>query len=604
MKFWNNLKLYPKLLLIYTLGAVLPIFLVGTCLITQIWNVSFQNTMSVSLASLVQLQTNYVSYLESCADTTKRIARNPNIVNYINTRYTSDFEAIRDFQNIVMPLTRANEIISHPPRLRIFSNNTSIYFSQEMNHSLTELSSEDWYTPMEETPQNGLNWASTRTLTKTDYGPGIVCYTPIYTSANEESIQHVGAMFFEESPLYNFMLTESFFGNRVFLVDGTGHIITSTERDFLLKDFDSLGLSVPLSSLETGLSLQYQEENYFCQVKPLQSTEPTLNSWTLVRLMPAKEIYHSVIQAVVPSLLLCLLCLMAGLLLILMTAGSIRKRVSRLINSMHEVMDSGFEKTLIPTGKDEISDIERNFASVAQQTNHLIHEVYEAKITAAELQASKKEAQLLALRSQINPHYLFNTLESIRMNLLISGERDTAHIIRLFADSFRECIENSDKTATLEQEIHFLDRYFTIQEYRMRGKISLKTKISDDVMDCCIPKLLLQPLVENAIYHGLELKEGSGSICLSAWEYAQVLWITITDDGIGMTKERLAMLRQYLEQPHDVPSMGECLALRNVNSRLRLMYGNDYGIEIDSIPGRGTGLKLHLPAIHENKKGI
>lgn len=260
------------------------------------------------------------------------------------------------------------------------------------------------------------------------------------------------------------------------------------------------------------------------------------------------------------------------------------------------------KKELIPTGRDEIGNIERNFASVAKQTSHLIHEVYEAKITSAELLAQKKEAQLLALRSQINPHYLFNTLESIRMNLLLSGDRNTSNIIHLFAESFRECIEDTDKTYTLENALNSLEHYFTIQEYRMRGKIALQTKVSPDVLDCRIPKLILQPLLENAIYHGLELKEGNGQVCLSAKEENGVLWITITDDGIGMTEERLTILRQYLEQHEETPSTGECLALRNVNSRLRLLYGNSYGIEIESRLGQGTRLKISLAAIHEKRQ--
>lgn len=243
-----------------------------------------------------------------------------------------------------MPLARPNGMISHPPRLRVFSDNASIYFSQEMSHTLEELEEEEWYSSSLNESQSEINWAPTHKLTKTDYGPGVVCYMPLDTSSGENPIRHVAALFFDETPLYNFMLTESTYGYRVFLLDGSNHIITSTERDLLLNNFDSIGLSTPLSELETGMALQYQKENYFCQIQPLLSTESTLNSWKVVRLMPAKTIYYSVIQAVVPGLLLCVFFLTFGLLLIIFMTNSLRKRVSHLNHNIHEVMDSGFEK--------------------------------------------------------------------------------------------------------------------------------------------------------------------------------------------------------------------------------------------------------------------
>lgn len=602
VKFWNNLKIWPKLLLIYSMGAVVPMLFIGIYLIVQVYQVSFDNTMSTSLASLVQLQSNYVSYLENCAATTRRVTHDPGIVQYVNTRYPAAFDAIMDFQKNVAPLARPSRTVSPTARLRVFSDNESIYFSQEMSNDLGTLEAEEWYMPSATNVKGELSWAVTGSLTGSDYGPGVICYTPLSSSVGEDGVSHVAAVFFEEAPLYKFVLTESFFGNRVFLIDGGGRIVTSTERERVLGKLEDIGLSKALTTLQTGDVLHYEDEAYFCQVQPLLSAEAPLNSWQVIRLMPAEGIYHSVVQAIFPGLLLFLFGLLFGLLLILLTASNLRRRVSRLNHSMLEVMDSGFEKRLSPTGRDEIGDIERNFALVAQETGRLIHEVYENKLAAAQLLGQKKEAQLLALRGQINPHYLFNTLESIRMNLVLSGDRNTARIIHLFAESFRACIEGDGETCTLAQELQFLTQYFAIQQYRMRDKISLHTDIPVQVLNCRIPRLMLQPLVENAVYHGLELKEEAGQVSLCAQESDGVLLLTVTDDGIGMEEERLRALRCQLSRPEDAPAGGDCLALRNVNSRLRLMYGADFGLEIESEPGRGTCLQLRLPAMHEKEE--
>jgi len=235
----------------------------------------------------------------------------------------------------------------------------------------------------------------------------------------------------------------------------------------------------------------------------------------------------------------------------------------------------------------------------------IIREVYEINLKNALLQSQKTEAQLIALWGQINPHYLYNTLETIRMNLVVKGDRLTANIISLFADSFRTCVEDTDENEyDLRFEIEFLKKYFAIQDYRMRGRVTMEIYIPDYLYDCLIPKLILQPLLENAVYHGVEMKEGNGVIQISGWEQDGDLHITISDDGIGIEENTMNRIIQQLNSSEVfTTSKNERLALKNVNSRLKLIYSDRYALQICSKPGEGTAVKISLPIVHKKVAG-
>lgn len=606
MRFWNNLKIRPKLLLAYTLGAVIPILVIASYLIFRLYSVSFDNSMQASIVSLEQLRVNYANYLENCAASTRRIARDPQVIDYVSMHYDSDFDAIMDFFSKVAILSRTGSPPNQAGRLRIYSDNETVYFSQETGNTLEELEQESWYVPGE-AGNTTLNWVPATRIAGVDYGPGFVCYTPMYTSDGERTVHYVAAMYFGERPLHDLISAEQGFGQVVFLLDAAGNIVTSTERETLSTNLEDqgLGLSAGPDELQNGITLWYGGAEYYCQKMALDAGADGPAGWQLVRFIPVEDIRRPVTQAIVPGLILCLCCLLFGLTLILFTAHNIRARVHRLNRNMNEVLDSGFEKQVEISGADEIGDIERNFKTLAQQTDSLIHEVYEAQMNAARLQSQKTDAQLIALRGQINPHYLFNTLESIRMNLVVAGDRRTAEVVHLFAESFRVIIEDNDTDRhDLASALRFLKQYFAIQEYRMRGRVSLKVEVPKALMDCQLPKLMLQPLVENAVYHGLELKEGSGTVHITARQRQGLLRVTVADDGVGMDACALRELRQHLAAEAPVTTGGKNLALKNVASRLKLMYGDKGGLRIKSTPGQGTLVEIFLPAVHLGETGL
>lgn len=221
------------------------------------------------------------------------------------------------------------------------------------------------------------------------------------------------------------------------------------------------------------------------------------------------------------------------------------------------------------------------------------------------IRLSNRQAQYLALQNQINPHFLYNTLEAIRGEALSEGLENIAAITEALATFFRYTISNMDNLVTLEEELCNAENYFAIQNYRFGDRISMAVEIqpgSEDSRDYLIPKLTLQPIIENAIIHGLEHQVGPGRVAVGITSNGERLLIEVTDDGVGMTEPQLNAINDRLNQGE--ASGGEeekgrgGIALGNVDNRIKLLFGEQYGLRISSIKGYGTRVEITLPVRH------
>ena len=219
-------------------------------------------------------------------------------------------------------------------------------------------------------------------------------------------------------------------------------------------------------------------------------------------------------------------------------------------------------------------------------------------------QLSNRQAQYLALQNQINPHFLYNTLEAIRGEALSEGMENIANITEAMATFFRYTISNMDNLVSLEEELSNAENYFAIQNYRFGERISMQVDIepgSEAARDVQVPKLTLQPIIENAIIHGLEHQVQPGRVSVRIGIVGQRLLIEITDDGVGMSEATLDEINRRLLHPETVRASEEKprtggIALINVDNRIKLIFGEQYGLKVSSIKGYGTRVEISLPA--------
>ena len=216
---------------------------------------------------------------------------------------------------------------------------------------------------------------------------------------------------------------------------------------------------------------------------------------------------------------------------------------------------------------------------------------------------NKRQAQYLALQNQINPHFLYNTLESIRGEALIAGLDGVADMTEALAKFFRYTITKVENLVSVEEELDNCETYFGIQKYRFGDRLNLHIEYDpkeyEKIMNCRIPKLTLQPILENSIIHGTELKIGAGNLYIRFACTQDRLIICISDDGVGMDEETLAALNRKLGRGND--SFGSPdekkggIALVNVNNRIHLIFGDEYGMHIYSVQQRGTDVEITIP---------
>jgi two-component system sensor histidine kinase YesM len=224
------------------------------------------------------------------------------------------------------------------------------------------------------------------------------------------------------------------------------------------------------------------------------------------------------------------------------------------------------------------------------------------------IKLTNTHAEYRALQNQINPHFLYNTLEAIRSDAICEGSDNIASITEALATFFRYTISNFNSMVTLEAEVNNSENYFAIQNFRFGDKINLKINLDDEdmsILEYEIPKLTLQPIIENAIIHGLEHKVGPGTIEIDITSTEDRLIIKVTDDGVGMDENVLSSINDRL---HEISGQGPKqnntqkggIALINVNNRIKLQFGEKYGLRIYSIKDFGTSVEVTLPQIKEN----
>lgn len=215
-----------------------------------------------------------------------------------------------------------------------------------------------------------------------------------------------------------------------------------------------------------------------------------------------------------------------------------------------------------------------------------------------------RQSRLNTLQSQINPHFLYNTLECIRSEAILCRNQNIANMAKSLAAFFRYSISRKDNIVTILDEIGNIRNYFLIQNYRFENKFTLELEVEDEerVYQCLIPKMTIQPIVENAIFHGLETKSGECSVKIGISATEDKIILVISDNGIGMSVQTLEKLRMNMreiveEGGDDKLAHGNGIALYNVNQRIKLAFGTEYGLQVYSTEGIGTDVEIIMPVL-------
>ncbi len=359
----------------------------------------------------------------------------------------------------------------------------------------------------------------------------------------------------------------------IWLVNEEGECLFSTSGAAIGRNLERDGL-MPVSSKET-MVMTTQENDYGLRVVLAVDTGAAFERIRSLRL----------------TMYVFLAACAAGLLLAsIYFSGKLTGPIRRMMEQMSQVESGNFDIQLPVKSHDEIGVLSERFNRMSQELKNYINQSYVAQI-------KKNEAELTALKSQIYPHFLYNTLEIIRMTAVDNRDEQVSQMIEALSEQMHYLIGPVEDMVPLEKEVEIIRKYVFLLNCRISGKVllSVQTPGSHEIM---VPKLILQPLVENAYVHGIKPKNGRGSVMIEALVKEGRLELSVIDNGVGMSEDEVKGLECFLggEAPGVKNEYNwQSIGLKNVHDRVRFLYGEEYGIRVTSTVGVGTMIRVLLP---------
>lgn len=311
-----------------------------------------------------------------------------------------------------------------------------------------------------------------------------------------------------------------------------------------------------------------------------------ITGWKSYSAIPSEGLFPQARDLNSAIYLVVVLCTVGIAAVIALLVYAMARPIKRLSGAMSQVQEGDFTVRVPNKRKDEIGELTDSFNYMVDKINTLIRQVYQEQI-------AQKNAEVQALQAQINPHFLYNTLDSINWMLIDREEYDISDIIISLGSLMRYSIEDENALVPLYREVEYVISYLKIQKNRLEDKLEYEVKADDTIRGEKVPKLILQPVVENAITHGIEPRRERGNVSILIRDAGSEMQITVMDNGIGMTREQLDHLQ---EETPDLEKEGHTgIGIRNVDRRIRFHYGDQYRIKIESRVGTGTVVSLRIP---------
>ncbi|MDE6710082.1 MAG: sensor histidine kinase, partial [Oscillospiraceae bacterium] len=368
--------------------------------------------------------------------------------------------------------------------------------------------------------------------------------------------------------------------------------VDGTEVGTVIGASDEMPMGVSGSEVLTDGKNQLERKGY--TVVSYFNYENTYNSFYVYIVKPP-AIYNESINSVIASYVwyICL-CIILSVLITILFSSMFSRRIQSLKDKMHSVADGNFELTDDIKGSDEIYDLYEDLKKMVDSMQNLINDAYKSKIQSESFKLNQVEAEFKALASQINPHFLYNTLETIRMKAYCNNDKETADLVKKLGKFMRRCLEVKDGMVTLESELEFTKSYLELQAARFGDRVSYSIYCEVDKKYMVLP-LIIQPVVENAFVHGIEGEKANGRITVKVMYKGENVEICVSDNGQGISKTKLAELLKKLER--NDTSSGKSIGLTNVNKRIKMYHGEQYGLSVKTAEGKGTDISIILPRI-------
>ncbi len=377
----------------------------------------------------------------------------------------------------------------------------------------------------------------------------------------------------------------SFYDGDTLIMDRSGTLYTHGSNSLPPIILENIKDSIPEEESDQVI-VEELGDTYTAFYAPI----PGSHDWYLCTVVENSRLFHDT-ELLTSSLSgLWMAMVLIGIVASFFMSSRITRRVSLLSDAMEEVQKGNLDMTLAVRGKDEISQLSMHFNLMVEEIKRLMREVI---LT----QKEKRQRELQVLQAQINPHFIYNTLDTIQWKALSYGADELSDLIQALSSFFRISLSKGEEKISLSKELAHVRSYLEIQQYRYSDILRYEIEGDENIEGALIPKIIIQPLVENAIYHGIKPKLSGGKIRIAAIRRGEDLILEVCDDGVGIDEETLEKLKEDIKSARPKKSYG----LYNVSQRILLYYGKEYGLEIKSRRQKGTCVTISLPYEEEEK---
>jgi two-component system sensor histidine kinase YesM len=375
--------------------------------------------------------------------------------------------------------------------------------------------------------------------------------------------------------------------NQIILLDKTGNVLSASNSDWRGKKASDLPF------LEGAESILEQTAASHLNSKQWVISHATsdITGWHVLVIQERLALLKELNQISLLTFWVMAACFLVSVIIAWMASSFLTNPLKNLLRSMRKLQTGDFSQRVDFSGRDEIGRLGEGYNNMVVKIKELIDEVYTMKL-------KRREAELKTLQAQIHPHFLYNTLDTICWTAQQRGQKDIADLVYALSNLFRLSLSEGKDFITLEEELELVRSYVYLQQHRFKDRLSFEIEVSPELYNRKVPKLLLQPLVENAVIHGIEPLEGKGFIHISVHSEPERLHITIMDNGVGIPPAKLHTIMQGLSSSaplHETVEETSGFALMNIKERLWMIYGSSIDFQIRSIEGKGTIVSMHIP---------
>ncbi len=585
IKHYYNIHTRYKLLLSYVIVVVIPVLLIGLLLTSSLREMAMENAISEATNNVARVSQRIQDALKIPRFISVKLSASTKLQDIVSTNYNNDWEIINTYYNY-KEFQDLQSIYSEVEEIRLYTENKTM-LNNWIFVPANRIEGQPWY--QKAVMGNGVTvWEYMDFPGKVFPTPGLSMIRYITSSAGVPLGTLVVKMV--QSELNKILKQESF---DTMIVDESGIVIIAQDNKRIGQSLDSLGIKVDLSTDEKLTDMEYKDRP--SKILHHQFNIPESGErFAAISIFSVDDILSEAKKKNKLGLSLIIGSLSLSFLLIIIFSRALSTRIQDISTNMHRVAMGDFDFISNIEGEDEIGQLSNDLNRMVGSLKKLIHEVYESNLQKNQLLIKQKDIKFKMLANQINPHFLFNSLEAIRMKAISNDEKEIATIVKLLGKLMRTNLKLREEMIPLQNELDMIDNYLQIQKFRYGDKINyLIDKVSYELSQYKILPLSIQPIIENAIVHGLENKVEVGTVSVKVNEEENQVIIRVIDDGIGIPQHKLKDIRESLDAEEDRP--GRRIGLANINQRIMLQYGDKYGIQIYSEEGQGTAVELWLP---------